>query len=128
MAKFVWDKSPLELRGHFENLAKNRALEIAEKVFVGVVERTPVRTGQLRASWRASLGSVDTSKVFHTDPASPLPPPIFPLKVVPVNSIIHISNSHKYVIPIEFGHSKQAPYGMVRVTLASLGLGVSVRG
>ena len=127
-ARFVWRQDPLRLYGHLENVAKNRALEVARKIFDGVVMRTPVRTGSLRASWRVATGQPDMSVTVNGDPNSPLPPPSFPLTEVPPNAKIHISNSLKYVMPIEYGWSKKAPQGMVRVTLASLGIGLrSVR-
>lgn len=125
-AKFIWKRDPLRLIGHLENVAKSRTLQLAKQIYTGVVMRTPVRTGSLRASWRAAVGQPDMSKVTHDNPNSPLAPPSFPLTSIPPYSKVYISNSHKYVLPIEYGWSGQAPQGMVRVTLASLGIGMNV--
>lgn len=35
----------------------------------------------------------------------------------PIGETAYITNSLPYAIPLEFGHSTQAPHGMVRVTL-----------
>jgi len=113
--------------GHLENVAKDRALQLAKKIYDGIVIRTPVRTGSLRASWRASLGQPDYSTINNGDPDNPLPPPVFPLTKATLHDTIHISNGQKYVLPIEFGWSSQAPQGMVRVTLSSLMMDLRVR-
>lgn len=126
--KFAWRRDPVHLIGHLENVSKNRTQEIAEKIFSGIVERTPVDTGSLRASWRASLNSPDLSRTINRDRSTPLGPPIFTLHDIPLYSKVFISNSTPYVMPIEFGWSKQAPHGMVRVTMASLGIQLNVRG
>lgn len=127
-AKFAWQRDPMHLIGHLENVAKSRALSIGKEVFDGVVSRTPVRTGSLRASWRASIGAPDYSVVNSQDTKVPLPAPIFPLTSMPLYAKLYISNGQKYVMPIEYGWSSQAPQGMIRVTLASLGITVNVRG
>lgn len=126
-AKFIWRRDPLRLIGHLEDVAKSRTLQIAKQIYTGIVMRTPVRTGSLRASWRAAVGAPDLSKVTHKDPNSPLAAPTFPLTSIPAYSKVYISNSHKYVLPIEYGWSDKSPQGMVRVTLASLGIGLHVR-
>lgn len=35
-------------------------------------------------------------------------------------SVIYVSNSLPYIVPLEFGHSKQAPAGMVRTAIADV--------
>jgi hypothetical protein len=126
-AKFAWRRDPIHLIGHLENVTKNRTKEIAEKVFSGIVMRTPVDTGSLRASWRVSLNAPDLSRTINKDRNSPLGPPAFTLGDVPLYSKVFISNVTPYVMPIEYGWSNKAPYGMVRVTLASLGIQMNVR-
>lgn len=127
-AKFIWQRDPMHLVGHLENVAKERAINVAKEIFDGVVSRTPVRTGSLRASWRVALNTPNLSVVVNSDPNRPLPPPTFNLQSVPLYSRIYISNGQKYVMPIEYGWSNQAPQGMIRVTLASLGIKTNVRG
>lgn len=127
-AKFAWRRDPMHLVGHLENVAKSRALAVGKEIFDGVVSRTPVRTGSLRASWNASLDSPNLSVKVNSNPLLPLAAPIFQLTSMPLYAKLYISNGQKYVMPIEYGWSSQAPQGMIRVTLASLGIKVNVRG
>ena len=126
-ASFQWRRDPMRLIGHLENVTKDRTLELSKKIFDGIVSRTPVETGSLRASWRASLNQPDMSKTTGGTAEAPLAPPIFPLSQIPLYAKVFISNGQKYVMPIEYGWSQKAPQGMVRVTLASLGIGLRIR-
>lgn len=65
--------------------------KVALDVQKRVMERTPVDTGRARAGWGLSMTGTHTAV---------------------------ISNNVEYIIPLEFGHSKQSPNGMVRVTIA----------
>ena len=66
---------------------------ISSEMLHRIMKRTPVDTGRARAGWRL----MKTGK----------------MKFV-------ISNEVHYIIYLEFGHSKQAPGGMVRITLQEL--------
>jgi len=57
-----------------------------------IVERTPVDTGRAKAGW-----SID---------------------VRPDSTWIY--NNVEYIVPLEYGHSKQAPQGMVRLSIADI--------
>lgn len=120
-AKFIWYRSG-SFGDELEVALMNRTITLAKKVFEGIVARTPVSTGAARASWSVSVGS--PAPVVRTGGSigAPLPPPIFPLKTAPAYSKIYITNGVPYIMPLEYGSSKQAPQGMVRVTLVSLGL------
>jgi hypothetical protein len=58
-----------------------------------IVKLTPVDTGNAKKSWRRRKVSAMT---------------------------FVISSAAEYIVPLEFGHSGQAPTGMVRVTLRKL--------
>lgn len=120
-AKFVWHRSDF-FTGHLEEAVKTKTLGIARKVFEGVVDRTPVLTGSARASWNASVGEPIVINRINRDTLNPLGPPSFPLKSAPAFSKIYITNGVPYIMQLEYGSSKQAPQGMLRVTLASLGV------
>jgi hypothetical protein len=40
------------------------------------------------------------------------------LKNIGVGSVTYMTNNLPYAIPIEYGHSKQSPAGMVRINVA----------
>lgn len=120
--------------------AKKKGVEIKEirKIFAfmlysSIVKKTPVDTGRARGNWNISVGNPDGS----TDPsktsaqyksASGVPEP-------KGDESIYISNNLPYIETLEYGgypnppksgtgktvngFSKQAPNGMVGVTLAN---------
>ena len=100
---------------------KNRAIELASSVFEGVVDRSPVYTGNFRASWRLSHSSEDLSVTTGGSSASPLPAPKTPKLVnAPDFPVIYVTNATPYSIRLEYGWSKQAPSGIIRTTIDSL--------
>jgi hypothetical protein len=115
------------ITGQLQGLVKKRQLEVVKKVFEGVVTRTPVFTGAARASWRVSIGVPNPGRVTGGSQLAPLGRPAFSLSDIPLYAKVFISNTTPYIVPLEYGWSKQAPAGMVRITLASLKIGSSVR-
>jgi len=85
-------------------------------LYTRIVERTPVDTGRAKAGW-------------HIDPRwtakKPLPgktrypPPS--MEEPPDSAEYWIYNNVEYIEPLEHGHSKQAPQGMVGLALAEVG-------
>jgi len=67
--------------------------KVSFDVFGRVVRRTPVDTGRLKGNWHITPNITLGKRVF-------------------------ISNNLPYAQAIEDGHSKQAPAGMVKVTVA----------
>lgn len=126
-AKFSWRNDPTKFVGRVEDLTRGKALDLSKKIFDGIVSRTPVRTGSLRASWRVGVNAVDYSREVNSDPNTPLPAPKFNVLKVPLYAKIYITNTTPYVWPIEYGWSSQAPAGMVRITLAQFGVTLNVR-
>lgn len=90
-------------------------------LFNDIVARTPVRDGIARASWRISIGGPDLSNEEGNTGA--LPDPMLQLNKVGSLSLdemeqgIFITNTVSYILDLEYGHSQQAPQGMVRVAL-----------
>lgn len=94
--------------------------QFRERLTLGLKEkierRTPVDTGRLRASWAVS----------DTEPSS-FTPPVGANGRGPVQAtfrdpfdISFITSNLPYTLRVEFGHSQQAPNGMVRISLAEM--------
>ncbi len=86
-----------------------------------VVRRSPVDTGRFRANWNLSIGRMDTLTTPATDKSGRVA--VERARVLlngwQVDQDIYLTNSLPYAIPLEYGHSqKQAPHGMVRITVA----------
>lgn len=95
--------------------------QLASQVFRGVVLRTPVRTGQTRASWRKSVGKVDRTTVdFGGRPGAPLQPPSNPnIKMTKLDKIF-VTNRKPHIIYLENGSPTTEPTAMMAATLASI--------
>lgn len=101
-------------------------------LYSSIVKKTPVDTGRARANWNVSVGSPDISTTEETR-KSPKPKDSMP--DANGDESIFISNNLPYITTLEYGgfpnppkkdggktvngYSKQAPNGMVGVTLAN---------
>lgn len=99
--------------------------KISLEVLRGVVEMSPVKTGRFRGNWQLGLDLKPTSEIpmpeaKDRDPFIEGLGAIAPLRF---GQTVWITNNVPYAIPLEEGHSKQAPVGMVKVTLARIGAG-----
>lgn len=76
--------------------------------------------GRFRANWNFSIGSVDNSFRIHPDPTGTEATARLVAGAIEFKAgqTAFIINNLPYAIPLEFGHSTQAPGGMVRVTVA----------
>lgn len=106
--------------------------EIILGVAASVVDRSPVGDpslwahpapkgyvpGTFKANWNGGFGQIDYSTQDETDPSGEL-------SMVRINEaippdpigIFYITNSLPYAVPLENGWSKQAPAGMVGLTI-----------
>lgn len=76
--------------------------------------------GRFRANWNFSIGSADNSFRIHPDPTGSEATARLVAGAIEFKAgeTAFIVNNLPYAIPLEFGHSTQAPGGMVRVTVA----------
>jgi hypothetical protein len=96
----------------------------AFQILAGIIQKTPVDTGRARANWFLSEGAPVIASTLPTGKDKD-GRPTFAVNATPQASItgrarIFITNSLPYIVPLEYGHSQQAPAGMVRVTLAEV--------
>tara|TARA_Y100000310_G_C20704101_1_gene833183 strand:- start:9721 stop:10110 length:390 start_codon:yes stop_codon:yes gene_type:complete len=102
------DKVDLDL-GQFR---RRVTLGLKEKI----ERRTPVDTGRLRGSWAVSDASPSS---FVNPEGNAGIGPVEATFTEPYQSSFVTSNL-AYALPIEYGHSQQAPQGMVRISLAEI--------
>lgn len=87
----------------------------------GVVLRTPVDTGRARGNWVLGVGSIDTSTGSANDPSGAGAIGRIAAEVAASRGrVFYVTNSLPYIQRLEDGYSKQAPAGMVMVTLADI--------
>lgn len=105
--------------------AEQSIRKIAIKAYSDITLATPVDLGTARANWNVSGGSVDLGTTERTDHNTRQAEELakvkgFSEKAVTHGDDINISNNLPYIRPLEYGWSKQAPNGMVRVTAQRL--------
>lgn len=93
--------------------------KICLDLLTGIVLKTPVDTGRARGNWFTSVGSPSANVTVSTDPSgsSAIANGLSAISKATGN-ILWITNNLPYIYRLEFeGWSKQAPAGMVRVTI-----------
>ena len=96
-----------------------------------VIMRTPVDTGRARANWMFSIGTPDRGTTESLDKLAGTNSRGVGRSVAKANlsealanydpfknPIIYFTNSVPYIGRLEYGSSKQAPQGMIRLTVA----------
>jgi len=136
------DKFVLELNAFTDKvLPENLVLfhkKLSLQVLRGVVMRTPVDTGRARGNWQLGVETVPTGEVtdfekpqatsgeagkkkrrpqFNAVGKATFERGLANLAALKPFSVVFITNNVPYIEPLENGHSKQAPNGMVKVTL-----------
>lgn len=85
-------------------------------LFATAVKRSPVDTGRFRANWNVSFDRVDPVTTEATT-ASRADSEVRKVLSAKLGDVTYLSNSLPYAVRLEFGWSKQAPYGMVRLAM-----------
>lgn len=76
--------------------------------------------GRFRANWQFTTGSPATGATQATDPsgAGSKTKLAQAISIFNMGQTFYMTNNLPYAVPLEFGHSRQAPNGMVRITVA----------
>ena len=76
--------------------------------------------GRFRGNWQFSIGSPVDGVLDQIDASGNVTLAKLKLQVqqLSIGETAYIVNNLPYAVPLEYGHSKQAPGGMVRITLA----------
>jgi hypothetical protein len=106
--------------GKTELIVRKVALDLLR----GVVLMTPVLTGRARANWQTTIGTPAIGEVPWVE-GSPggaadkaLSDGQVEVAAAQGDVTIFLTNNVPYIVALEEGHSKQAPEGMVRQTIA----------
>lgn len=84
-------------------------------VGTSLIDKSPVDTGRFRGNWFLGINAVNETTTEETESSqSRINVGVEALKA---GGVVYITNSLPYAIPLEYGHSDQAPNGMVRLTV-----------
>lgn len=99
--------------------------KIALEMFRRAILRTPVDTGRARGNWQTTIGAPAIGTLKETDPSGRKA--IANATTVGLTwrartgASILLTNNLPYIERLEHGYSKQAPAGMVAITVAEFG-------
>lgn len=96
-----------------ERLVRGTLIDLGSRIILD----TPVRTGRLRGNWNISLNYVSEDSSENTNMALPMANLIRETNKLEIGELFYMSNNLVYAMPIEFGHSKRHPRGMLRVNV-----------
>lgn len=76
--------------------------------------------GRFRGNWQFSIDTPADGVLDQIDPSGNVSVAVLMTQVqaLTIGQTAYIVNNLPYAVPLEYGHSKQAPGGMVRITLA----------
>ena len=96
-----------------------------------VIYRTPVDTGRARAGWKAAgdaLGIKIPPPKRRAKGDAPFDHGVYEENLDAQIMTIYVANNVHYILPLEYGWSKQAPLGMLRISMAELRSGNALVG
>lgn len=97
---------------NYKNRMASVQKEACKEISTLIATRTPVDTGELRKSWTPSIGSIKADNSGGESIAAVV-------SRLKVGDTYNFANAQPYVRRIEYeGHSKQAPQGMFRRSVA----------
>ena len=108
------------------NKAKGKQELVVKKVmieaFSKVVKKSAVDTGRFRANWQASVGTYSRSPGDAFDKSGDATIRKIKQDVLgmDISQRCYLTNALPYAVRLERGWSKQAPAGMIRLTLAEI--------
>ena len=104
----------LKISTAHDKIVRTATLEL----FSGVIKSTPVDTGRAKGAWQCSVNAPKPGQSERLDPSGGAA-----LAEVNANTpqgagqVTYLANNLPYIERLEYGHSKQAPNGMVRINM-----------
>lgn len=91
--------------------------KLSVDLFLRIVQKTPVDTGRARSAWNIASGKPDLTTPAEGGDAAERARKVRQFQYADPFSKVFITNNLDYIEALENGHSKQAPIGMVKVSL-----------
>lgn len=108
-----------------ESDVKKKVIEIADYAVDQVIARSPVLSGRFKANWNSSIGVADPHTTLEVDPNGARTTKRMKRKIAEYKNFanyppIYLTEGLPYALRLENGYSKQAPSGIVAVTVAAV--------
>ncbi len=97
--------------------------KVALDVFKRVIMKSPVKSGRFRGNWQVAIGSVPAGTLELNDKAgtATIAKVTATTLQMQAGQVITLVNNLAYARRLEYGWSKQAPNGFVRLTVTEYG-------
>lgn len=94
--------------------------EVVIEIGTSVIRLSPVDTGRFKGNWQFTVGAPSNQSIDTFDKAGheAIATLVAEVSKLEVGQVAYIVNNLVYGVPLEYGHSDQAPAGMVQITLA----------
>lgn len=94
--------------------------EVVIEIGTSVIRLSPVDTGRFKGNWQLTIGAPASHSLDAYDKAGheTIAELVAQANQLEAGQVAYIVNNLVYGIPLEYGHSAQAPAGMVQITLA----------
>ncbi|HCN70855.1 MAG TPA: hypothetical protein DIS96_03740 [Pusillimonas sp.] len=110
------DKIIQKARVNADTVVRKVTFDLAKSI----INESPVDTGRFRANWQFGEDSLPTGIIDATD--KPGKVTLAKIETQAITSkaggVNYIANNLPYALRLEYGHSKQAPSGMLRITMS----------
>lgn len=115
MANFTFDMSRFANKslGEIEQVVRKTAIDLT----TSIIKTSPVDSGRFRANWFVSFEDAIEETTDDTNSAKALSNATNTLINGKIGKYIYIQNNLDYAVKLEYGASKQAPAGVVRVNV-----------
>lgn len=103
----------LNINKRAEKMVRGTVIGCASRI----IRRTPVDEGTLRGNWQASIDQPVLTTIDRIDPngAASVTDTAREGQRFKIGAVFYMTNNLPYAAAIEFGSSKQAPEGMMRI-------------
>lgn len=105
-----------QTKAKMDAIFQDVVIEIGESI----IRLSPVDTGLFKGNWQMTVDTPASGHIenFDKEGSETIAKLVASASRLEAGQVAWIVNNLPYAIPLEFGHSQQAPAGVVRVTLA----------
>jgi len=109
------DKAVLNIKGFTEKQVRGTLFGLSSRI----IKESPVDTGRFRGNWQASIGSPAPSTTSRLDStgAGSINDVAVTVQGLKLGQTFYLANNLPYAGRLEYGYSKQAPSGFLRINL-----------
>ena len=109
------DKISLNLKGYAEEMVRGTLFALSSRI----IKESPVDTGRFRGNWQASVNTPKKSKLQRKDKsgAASINEMSSVVMSLDMGQTFYLTNNLPYARRLEYGYSKQAPNGFLRINV-----------